>query len=85
MKQDPKVLEYRWIVPKYDLGFYIEQKDVGIDFCCSRITLDSSGVVLSDIDFPDISKTLISINFIELTTILEKSKELVFPIKNYEL
>jgi hypothetical protein len=83
--KDPKVLHYRWRVPKYDMGFYITQKHAGIDYCCSRMTLDSTGAVIGQIDFPDHQVNLQSSTFVDLAQIKKTAKKLRFDPDRYAI
>ena len=85
VRQDPKVLNYKWQVPKYDLGFYIIQKQTGINYCCSRMSLDSSGLVINNIDFPSYKINPQSTVFADLTQIKKTSKKLGFNPDNYAI
>lgn len=83
VRQDPKVLNYQWQIPKYDLGFYITQKQAGINYCCSRMTLDSTGAIINKINFPDYKINAQSIKFTDLTQIKKASKKLGFDPENH--
>jgi hypothetical protein len=85
VSQDPKVLNYKWQVPKYDLGFYITQKQTGVNYCCSRMSLDSIGNVIDNIDFPNYKINPQSTTFADLTQIKKTSKKLGFNPNNYSI
>ncbi len=85
VRQDPKVLNYQWQVPKYDIGFYITAKQTGINYCCSRMTLDSVGSVIDNIDFPDYQINSQSTTFVDLAQIKKTAKKLGFNIDNYSI
>lgn len=85
VRQDPKVLNYQWQVPKYDMGFYIAQKQTGINYCCSRMTLDSVGSVIDNIDFPDYKINSQSTTFIDFAQIKKTAKKLGFNTDNYSI
>ncbi len=83
--KDPKVLHSRGRVPKYDMGFYITQKHAGIDHCCSRMTLDSTGAVIEQIDFPDHHVNLQSSTFVDLAQIQKTAQKLGFDPDRYAI
>ncbi len=85
VRQDPMVLNYKWQVPKYDLGFYIIQKQTGINYCCSRMSLDSSGLVIDNIDFPSYKMNPQSTAFVDHTQIKKTAKKLGFNPDNYAI
>ena len=85
IRLDPQVINYKWKVPKYDLSFYINEKKSGINYCCSRIVLDSLGSVITDIQFPSFKKNNLNTNFIPVDTIFLTAKKMGYSIKNYEL
>lgn len=85
VKADPKVLKYQWEVPTYDIGFYLSQPNSGIEFYCSRITLDSLGNVVDDIRFPSIDKNSSASNFSSLERIKQTATENGFPLEDYKV
>jgi hypothetical protein len=85
IRLDPQVINYKWKVPKYDLSFYINEEKSGINYCCSRIVLDSLGSVITDIQFPSFKKNNLNTNFINVDTIFLTAKKMGYSIKNYEL
>jgi hypothetical protein len=85
VRQDPKVLNYKWQVPKYDLGFYVIKREAGINYYCSRMSLDSNGLVIDSIDFPSYKINPQSSTFADLTQIKKASKKLGFNPDNYIL
>lgn len=85
VRQDSSVLNYRWQVPKYDLGFYITQKKAGIDYYCSRMTLDSLGIVIESVDFPNSKINPQSTRFADFTQIQKTSKKMGFDPNYYEI
>ena len=85
VKQDPQVINYKWEIPKYDLSFYIKEENHGINYCCSRIVLDSLGNVITDIEFPSFKKNNLNANFIPIDTIFSVANNMGYGIKNYEL
>lgn len=85
VKQDPKVLDHRWHIPKYDLGFYICQKQAGIDYCCSRMTLDSNGIVIDSIKFPGFKMNPLSTTFSNFNQIKKTAKKNGFNPEKYSI
>ena len=85
VKQDPQVKDYKWKVPKYDLSYYINEEKFGINYCCSRIVLDSLGSVITDIQFPSFKKNNLNANFMPIDTLFSVANKMGYGIKNYEL
>ncbi len=85
VRLDPQVVNYKWEIPKYDLSFYIKEKNYGINYCCSRIVLDSLGNVIRDIEFPSFKKNNLNANFVPVDTIFSIVNSLGYSTKNYEL
>ena len=85
LKSDSTVKDYQWQVPTYDLSYYFSAKKAGIDFCCSRITLDSVGNVIDEIGFPSIHDNKLNCRFIEKDKILRAARRRHFPTDKYEI
>ena len=85
VRLDPQVLNYKWKIPKYDLSFYIKEKNYGINYCCSRIVLDSLGNVIRDIEFPSFKKNNLNAIFVPIDTIFSVVNKMGYSTKNYEL
>lgn len=83
VEQDPKVLSFKWKVPRYDLSFYISQKQAGIEYYCSRLTLDSRGVVLDQIYFPEINSNPQIAHFVQIEHIKEVAKKQGYEVNSY--
>ena len=85
IRLDPQVINYKWKVPKYDLSYYINEEKFGINYCCSRIVLDSLGSVITDIQFPSFKKNNLNANFMPIDTLFSVANKMGYGIKNYEL
>ena len=85
VRLDPQVLNYKWKIPKYDLSFYIKEKNYGINYCCSRIVLDSLGNVIRDIEFPSFKRNNLNANFVPIDTIFSVVNKMGYSTKNHEL
>lgn len=83
IKKDPKVLNYKWKIPTYDLSFYISQKQVGIEYYCSRVTLDSNGNVIDQIYFPAVTSNPKNAHFDKIEHIKEIAKKHGFDTNDY--
>ena len=85
IKQDPKVFNYKWKIPRYDLSFYISQKQSGIEYYCSRLTLDSNGVVLKQTYFPEVNFNSKNAHFDKIEHIKEVAQKNGFKTNSYSI
>ena len=85
LKQDPKVKNYKWKIPTYDLDFKFSDIEKGIKYYCTKITLDSLGKVVNEIELPNVKKNPDRKDLIKKLTILEIIKRQKFNLVNCTL
>jgi len=86
LKQDPKAKNKKWKIPAYDLDFKFSDIEKGIKYYCTKkITLDSLGKVINEIELPNLKKNPDRKILTKKSTILEIIKRQKFNLDNCTL